>query len=142
MDKDHEELETHFDQLLFHIKDNSDLCIKVFSTFKQALQKHFKWEEKVLFPLFEKRAGLPGTDTIFVLKNEHFQITSMFINKIEILLSEKRYNEIIILLVGLEEMLRMHRKLETDIFYPWFDETLDLGEKESILKQLKNRKDN
>ena len=42
----------------------------------------------------------------------------------------------------LEEMLGMHRNLETDVFYPWFDESLDLKERERVLKLLKNKKGN
>ena len=138
MDKDHAELELLFDQFLTHIKNNSDQAIDVFSKFKQNLQKHFHWEEKILFPLLEERAGLPGADTTFILRNEHIQIKSMFISKIESMISKNNFSEITLLLVGLEEMLHMHRNLETDIFYPWFDDSLDLKERERVLKLLKN----
>jgi hypothetical protein len=43
--------------------------------------------------------------------------------------------------VGLEEMLSMHRNLETDIFYPWFDNSLDMAEREKVLKILRDRQD-
>ena len=141
MDKDHEDLVTLIDQFLSHIKNNSDQSVDIFSNFKRNLQKHFHWEEKVLFPLFEERTGLTGADTTFVLKNEHVQIKSMFINKIEKMLSEKNFPEILLLAVGLEEMLSMHRTLETDVFYPWFDESLDLIERDRVLKLLKNKKE-
>ncbi|MHC4207675.1 MAG: hemerythrin domain-containing protein [Planctomycetota bacterium] len=142
MDKEHEGLESLFDQILIHIKNNSDQSIEIFSEFKRNLQKHFQWEEKILFPLFEERAGLAGADTTFVLKNEHIQIKNMFINKIEVILNEKKYSDITLLLIGLEEMLRMHRNMETDIFYPWFDDSLGVAEKERVLKILKNRDNN
>ena len=142
MDKDHEELVALFDQFLSHIKNNSDQSIEVFSQFRQNLQKHFHWEEKILFPLFEERTGFPGADTTFVLKNEHIQIKSMFIDKIEAMLIEKKYSEITLLTVGLEEMLSIHRNLETDIFYPWFDNSLDMVERKRVLKILKAKKDN
>ena len=64
----------------------------------------------------------------------------MFINKIEALLSEKKYSEINLLLVGLEEMLTMHRSLETDIFYPWFDDSLEKAERESTQNIKRKRK--
>jgi iron-sulfur cluster repair protein YtfE (RIC family) len=113
----------------------------VFSQFRENLQKHFQWEEKILFPLFEERTGFPGADTTFVLKNEHIQIKSMFIDKIETMLIEKKYSEITLLSVGLEEMLSMHRNLETDIFYPWFDNSLDIVERKRVLNLLKDKKD-
>ena len=56
-------------------------------------------------------------------------------------MSKDKFSEITLLLVGLEEMLRMHRNLETDIFYPWFDDSLDLKERERVLKILTDRKD-
>ena len=141
MDKDHVELETLFDQFFSHIKNNPDQSLDDFSNFKRLIQKHFLWEEKFLFPLFEKRAGLPGRDITFVLRNEHLQIKRMFVNKIENMLSQKKYSEITFLLVGLKEMLHMHRNLETDIFYPWFDDSLDLKERERVLKLLQDKKD-
>jgi len=88
MDKDHENLAALIDQFLSHIKNNSDQSIDTFSILKQKVQKHFQWEEKVLFPLFERQTGLTGADTTFVLKNEHLQIKRMFIDKIEKLLSD------------------------------------------------------
>jgi iron-sulfur cluster repair protein YtfE (RIC family) len=142
MDKDHEELVSLFDQFLSHIKNNSDQSVEVFSQFKRNLQKHFQWEEKTLFPLFEERAGHSGKDTTFVLRNEHVQIKGMFINKIDALLSDKKYSEIMLLLVGLEEMLTMHRSLETDIFYPWFDDSLEEAERKRVLKLLRAKQDN
>jgi len=142
MDKDHENLAALIDQFLSHIKNNSDQSIDTFSILKQKVQKHFQWEEKVLFPLFERQTGLTGADTTFVLKNEHLQIKRMFIDKIEKLLSDKNFSEIQLLVVGLEEMLGMHRNLETDVFYPWFDESLELKERERVLKLLKNKNNN
>ena len=142
MDKEHGDLETLFDEILTHIKKNSDQSIELFSKFNRNLRKHFQWEENILFPLFEERAGLPGADTTFVLRNEHNLIKSMFIKRIEVLLNEKKYSDIKILLIGLEEMLRMHRNIETDIFYPWFDDSLGMAEKERVLRRLKNRDNN
>jgi hypothetical protein len=52
-----------------------------------------------------------------------------------------RYSEITLLIVGFEEMLSMHRNLETDVFYPWFDNFLDMAERERVLKILRNRQD-
>ena len=43
---------------------------------------------------------------------------------------------------GLEEVLTMHRNYKIDIFYPWFDDSLDDGERAKILKLLRaNKKD-
>jgi iron-sulfur cluster repair protein YtfE (RIC family) len=140
MDRDHEELANMFTQFLLNVNSNSEKSIKIFSRLRQHLLKHFQWEEKVLFPLFEERAGASGLDTIFVLKNEHLQIKTMFISKIETLLSENNYSEIALLAVGLEEMLSMHRQYENDIFYPWFDESLDEAERARVLELLKNKK--
>ena len=126
-----------FTQFILNVNSKSENCVENFSRLKQHLQKHFQWEEKVLFPLFEERAGESGFDTTFVLKNEHIQIKTIFISKIEKMLSEKNYTEIANLAVGLEEMLSMHRQYENDIFYPWFDDSLDEIERIRVLKILK-----
>ena len=137
MDREHEELAIMFTQFILNVNSKSENCVENFSRLKQHLQKHFQWEEKVLFPLFEERAGESGFDTTFVLKNEHIQIKTIFISKIEKMLSEKNYTEIANLAVGLEEMLSMHRQYENDIFYPWFDDSLDEIERIRVLKILK-----
>lgn len=139
MDKDHEELATLFSQFLLNINSNSENSSTLFLQFKQHLQKHFQWEEKILFPLFEEQTGPQGIDTTFVLKTEHTQIKKMFIDKIEQMLSEKNFPEISLLTIGLEEMLIMHRKYETKIFYPWFDDSLDKAERERVLKLLRSK---
>ena len=137
MNDDHQKLEDLFSRLLSALNAKHSNSTDIFSQFKQTLQKHFIWEEKVLFPLFEKRAGLSSVDTIFVLRNEHHQINKMFVIKIEKLISENRFNDIQHLLIGLEEMLTMHRKMETEMFYPWFDESLEDGEKDNVIDKLK-----
>ncbi len=140
MDRDHEELAVFFTQFLLYINSKSEKSITIFADLKRNINKHFKWEEKILFPLIEERGGPAGSDITFVLKNEHIQIKTMFIGKIEHLLKEKNYPEILNLAVGLEEMLTMHRKYENDIFYPWFDESLDEEERKKVLNKLKANK--
>ena len=141
MDRDHEELAVLFTKFLLYINSSSEKSNKIFADLKRNLNKHFKWEEKILFPLLEERGGPAGSDIIFVLKNEHTQIKTMFVSKIEHLVKDKNYSEILTLTVGLEQMLIMHRKYENDIFYPWFDESLDEEERKIVLNQLKAKKD-
>ena len=138
MDKEHAELEALFDKFLSLINSNDKKAIEVFSEFKALLHKHFQWEEKHLFPLFENNTGFPGMDTTFVLRNEHVQIKKIFLNKIDVKISEGKFDEIKMFIVGLEEMLRMHRNLETEIFYPWFDDSLDDAERERVIKKLRD----
>jgi iron-sulfur cluster repair protein YtfE (RIC family) len=142
MDKDHEQLENLFNRILSSLSGDYEKTDILFSEFKTVLQKHFQWEENILFPLFEERSGRAGEDTTFVLKNEHNQIQNMFIEKIEKLITGKRFDEMKPMIVGLEEMLLMHRKMETDIFYPWFDVSLDIEEKKNVIKKLKEIRKN
>ena len=69
--------------------------------------------------------------------NDDHQINKMFVAKIESMIAEDLFNDIQRLLTGLEEMLTMHRKMETDMFYPWFDESLGDGENENVIDKLK-----
>ena len=139
MDQDHEELAVLFIQFLVYLNSSSEKSKTIFDQLKKNLYRHFQWEEKILFPLLEEQGGPPASDITFVIKNEHIQIKTMFIGKIEHLLKEKNYSEILNLTVGLEEMLTMHRKYENDIFYPWFDESLDEVEKKKVLELLKRK---
>jgi iron-sulfur cluster repair protein YtfE (RIC family) len=138
MNKEHTDLESLFQKFLLLINDKNKKAIDAFNQFKTLLNKHFQWEEKILFPLFEKNTGLPGEDISFVLRNEHDQIKKLFLNKIDEKIAEGKFDEIKKFIVGLEEMLKMHRNLETEIFYPWFDDTLDYAERERVILELKN----
>jgi hemerythrin-like domain-containing protein len=140
MDQDHEEIAKLFTKFLLNVNSHSERSVSIFSLLIQNLNRHFQWEEKILFPLLEEQTGPPGFDTTFVLKNEHNQIKTMFIDKIEEMLAQRKYSEISILAVGLEELLTMHRKFETDVFYPWFDDKLEETERVRLLKLLKERK--
>ena len=61
----------------------------------------------------------------------------MFINKIHANLTTKNYSEITVLALGLNEILSMHRKMENDIFYPWFDDSLDDAARMRVLERWK-----
>ena len=74
---------------------------------------------------------------VLKIMNDDHQINKMFVTKIENMISDKRFNDIQALIVGLEEMLTMHRKMETEMFYPWFDESLESSEKENVIDKLK-----
>ena len=138
MDKEHSEIENLYKKFLSLINTGDKKAIDIFIRFRTLLIKHFQWEEKILFPLFEENTGLTGEDISFVLRNEHAQIKKIFLNKIDEKIAQGKFNEIKKFMVGLEEMLKMHRNLETELFYPWFDDTLDKVRRERIITELKN----
>lgn len=140
MDNEHAEIEKLFTEFMSLIKNNDKTAIEAFNRFKRLLNNHFQWEEKNLFPLFEDNSGLAGEDITFVLGNEHTQIRKIFLDKIDDKIANGKFDEIKKFIVGLEEMLKMHRNLETEIFYPWFDDSLDSDERERVIKKLKSIK--
>jgi iron-sulfur cluster repair protein YtfE (RIC family) len=70
MDSDHKVIEN----LIRKIKSESTNPITIFYDIKNKLLQHFAWEEEILFPEFESRAGSYGTGIIYILKGEHKQI--------------------------------------------------------------------
>ena len=139
MDDEHTRIEQLYQTFVHSLEQQREHSPRHFQQFKQILKKHFKWEKNILFPLFEKRAGFQATDITFVLKNEHEQIMKMYIDRIDILLKERQFTEISKMIIGLEEMLLMHRQMETEIFYPWFDHKLTQSEHEDLIYKLRQR---
>ena len=142
MDKDHAQIETLFTKIKKLLENKDPASINLFNQFHQALQKHFIWEENILFPPYEEKNDLSGKDTIFVLRSEHKQMRIMFIHKIEKLIKTSRYKDLEPVIIGLDEMLTMHKQMEVDIFYPWFNEILSTREVDIIVDDFKEMKRN
>ena len=135
MDSDHDSI----DQLIVSLNNKSEYQDLILHELKKRFIRHFLWEEQVLFPEFEKNAGAYGKEIVSILKHEHQHIQN--------LLKENRKNQIAIAsipktvntLSELIEILRKHKEMEQDIFYPWFEKNLNDHEIDQLIKRLKNK---
>jgi iron-sulfur cluster repair protein YtfE (RIC family) len=93
-----------------------------FKEFKFGLQRHIVWEERILFPLFERKTGMTGTGPTAVMRREHRRIA----DRLEAVHAKVRAGdadtdlEVDVLL----EALALHNEKEESVLYPALDRLL------------------
>lgn len=119
-----------------HLKKNHEVQARtLFHELKAEIDKHFAWEEEILFPMIERRTGLhmPGPATI--TRAEHQQIRKL-LKEIDdrVVNKEKRAEELEDRLV---ERLLSHEKEEERILHPWIEASLGEEEKDEALGKIR-----
>lgn len=128
MGRDHKKLDEICNECKLKKRDGPDWR-KLFNEFKSGLERHLNWEEKVLFPVLEKRIGKTSGGPTEILRNEHRQMKAL-ISKIESY--EKPDPE---LEEKLLDVLSLHNLKEESILYPWLDNVLVEEERARIISQ-------
>jgi iron-sulfur cluster repair protein YtfE (RIC family) len=134
MEADHVAIEKMIDRLYKENADHQAILEKI----NLRLIRHFDWEEKVLFPEFENKAGAYGEGIVFILKSEHRHIKEVFLKNLIKLYKVGGFPEIKNSLFGMIETLKMHKDMEHDIFYPWFQHHLEQNEINSLIERMKS----
>ena len=133
MNSDHDAI----DQLIVSLNGKSEYHDLILRELKKRFNRHFLWEEQVLFPEFENNAGVFGKEIVSILKHEHQQIQNLLNENIKI--DKASMPKTVNTLSELIEILRMHKEKEQDIFYPWFEKNLKEHEMDQLVKRLKNK---
>jgi iron-sulfur cluster repair protein YtfE (RIC family) len=105
-----------------------------FSAFQHGLERHMRFEERLVFPVFEMRGRLPHGGPTSVLLAEHRQISALVHEIAQVLASggsaiEERRKT-------LDDALADHQRKEETIFYPWTDRLLSDGESDKLVAQI------
>jgi len=74
---DHERLDFLFRMYRENKKNQRYKAVLLFDKFSEGLKRHIRWEEELLFPMFEKANGLEGAGPTMVMRQEHGQIESI-----------------------------------------------------------------
>jgi iron-sulfur cluster repair protein YtfE (RIC family) len=72
--EDHDRLDALFAEYRAMKRTDYDRAKVCFKQFKFGLQRHIVWEEQILFPLFDRKAGLSEGGPTTVMRAEHRQI--------------------------------------------------------------------
>lgn len=108
-----------------------------FNKFKQGLQDYIVKEEKIIFPLFEKKTlGKAKAGPTYVMRSEHAQILQLLDS-----INNKLQNKHIDTAVDEEKLTSIlvnHRVKEGSFLYPAIDKIINEEEKEEILKKINN----
>ena len=60
-------------------KARGEKAMYLFSQFESGLRAHMAWEEEILFPSFEERAGMNHSDPMAVMRVEHERIRELLL---------------------------------------------------------------
>lgn len=105
-----------------------------FKGFLFGLTRHIRWEEEVLFPLFERKTGMHDSGPTEVMRQEHVLIKE----RLDILHAKVRAGnpDCDLEVAALIDVLKAHNIKEERILYPAIDHGLEAGELAAVEKAL------
>lgn len=131
---DHDRLDRLFLQFQRLKQNDYERAREVFASFKAGLERHIRWEEEILFPVFEEKTGTHDVGPTAVMKAEHTQIQGL----LEVI--HQRLSE------GLRDTdkeealllshLGMHNMKEEKILYPAIDRSITEDESKHIFEEM------
>lgn len=133
--KDHDRLEIVFKQFQNQQSEDSKSAIQAFQEFKKGLHNHIKWEEEILFPLFEDKTGMKEMGPTAVMRSEHEQIKTL-LESIDQHAQTNHFdsNEE----AELMRILSEHNSKEETILYPMIDQQVNEEELNQIYEKMDN----
>lgn len=105
-----------------------------FSEFKAGLERHIRWEEEILFPLFEEKTGMRNAGPTAVMRYEHQQIKQRLASIASHLSAGKAGTEAEE--SELREILGAHNWKEENVLYPAIDGQVSPEERRGIYSQM------
>jgi len=135
MQGDHNRLDALFGRFQELKSKNPEEAKQNFCPFRRGLFTHIKWEEEILFPIFEEKTGMKENGPTSVMRAEHIEIKDL-LDKIREKIKTEDFN-IAELENSLSEVLKDHNNKEENILYPWIDQSIEYKEKEDILRRIK-----
>jgi iron-sulfur cluster repair protein YtfE (RIC family) len=117
---DHNRLDAAFAAFQDQKRESFDEAKKHFKIFFRGLRRHIVWEEEILFPLFEKKAGMHDEGPTFVMREEHRRIQALLDRihaKVRVADPDSDDDEEMLM-----EVLEGHNLKEEQILYPAIDQ--------------------
>jgi hemerythrin-like domain-containing protein len=133
MDKEHRELLNLLEEFLREFKKKPVESGMILEKFNVFIQKHFSVEEVAIFTILDNISS-ETIETTFELMKEHQEMMAL-LKKIETELGEQVRTDVI----ELERVLRSHRILEDEQFYPRLEEELNENQKAMIISKIKEK---
>ncbi|MCL5412510.1 MAG: hemerythrin domain-containing protein [Candidatus Marsarchaeota archaeon] len=133
MDKDHAAMEKLFASLVARGKDRQNLRDR-FAQFRVRMERHMAWEEDVLFKIVEQKTG---GQSILVeeLTTQHARIKELLAGIAKAIDDGTPFG---VLRDDLDAVMSAHEKMEDSSLYPWLDQTLSAGERDSAIAYMKS----
>lgn len=103
--------------------------------FDAGLREHIRWEDEILFPIFEEKTGMRGEGPTAVMRVEHEEIGGL-LKRIGDSLDEGGPTA---QLSELRSRLGTHNVKEEMVLYPWIDREMSPAETVEALRQIGHR---
>ena len=134
--QDHDRMDELFKSFQKHQSSDYARAREYFVQFKFGWKRHMVWEEQILLPILEKKAGTAAAAPIRVMKLEHKQIAE-YLESIHQKVKAGGTN------TGEEEtrllaVLALHSQNEENILFPALDRLLDSKELDALFETLRN----
>lgn len=137
LEHDHQRIAAFLDQYIATRRGDFEKATGYFRLFKEGLQRHMIWEEEILFPLYERKMGLPGGGgPMRIVRMEH-KMLEMYLEEIndQIKLRNPHADEAV---QKLAETLAEHNEREERMLYPAFDQSIDNDEMLHVIRSMEN----
>lgn len=135
---DHDRLDA-LDRRAFEARAASDYvtALGLFGEFDRGLRRHIRFEEEILFPEFEERAGLPPhAGPTAVMRAEHREIEAVLEALCAVVglpgASAETLRE------DLKRILGWHNEKEENILYPGADKLLTDEESDALVRRIQS----
>ena len=138
-ESDHDRLDglfRSFQQLKGTVLEQAGSC---FREFQEGLLRHMLWEEEILFPLFDRKAGPDAGGLTQAMKSEHAVIRT-YLDRIRDQV-QLRSGETDEAEGKLLEALSAHNVKEEQILYPAIDGAIDADELSHIFRSMKRSRE-
>lgn len=133
-EQDHDRLDELFKTFQQLKRSDFAKAKDAFKEFKVGLQRHIVWEEDLLFPLWEEKAGMSEVGPTFVMRNEHRQIGQQLEaihDKVTEQNPETDQEE-----QALLNLLEAHNMKEERVLYPSIDQVTSVEERETVFQNI------
>lgn len=115
-------------------RENFSKAKEAFRQFKAGLERHIRWEEDVLFPLWEEKTGMSDGGPTVVMRHEHRRIEEYLRaigqNTTEENTDDAQQDQALLALLG------AHNLKEERVLYPAIDQVTTPEERQDILKTI------
>ena len=135
MSQHHADLDSLFEEFVGKQADKPTQAIPMADKFRLGLLNHIVWEEEILFPTFDERAGIQGGSPTAVMRSEHGRIKEL-LKEISAKLSRNELAGLAEPENELAEILCAHNRKEENILYPPIDALLTDEEREDVFARM------
>ncbi len=139
METDHKRLDSLMAEYQKAKNSDAEKAKQIFSEYFSSFERHMKWEEEILFPIYEAKSGMGDMGgPSAMMRMEHNQIRS-FLNDMKTRVEANDFGT-----QYLEDemagILGVHNKSEEEILYPMLDKMVNEQEKAEAFAKIEAKK--